>query len=176
MDSCLVILLLTIVLGELFLGQPSGGLDNLQLPALLEDITLFFIYGGTKSAYPWLPWHLLARIPVHALQHFVGSGERIREVSGLPFILHRLALTLMKYGKTAVTDYTSRYGRDSGRRDLLTKIVGNKTAEEAPMSEPETHIEISNLVFAGTGKGARKSLYEQGADTQGAGQIQPPRR
>ena len=152
MDSCLVILLLTAILGELFLGQPSGGLDNLQPPGLLEDIDRFFIYGGIKSAYPWLPWLLLARIPVHALQHFFGAGERIMGVGGLVSILYSLTLTFIQYGKTALTDYTSRYGRDSGRRDLLTKIVSNKSAEDAPMSGPETHIEISNLVFAGTGK------------------------
>ena len=173
MDSCLVVLLLTRVSGELFLGRPSGGLDNLQPPGLLEDIDRFFIFSGIKSAYPWLPWSLLTHVPVHALQHFAGAGQRIMEVSGLLSISYSLIPTFMQHGKTALTDYTSRYGQDSGRRDLLTKIVSNKTAEEAPMSEPETHIEISNLVFAGTGKHTRKFLCARDADTRGSGQIQP---
>ncbi|KEF60630.1 uncharacterized protein A1O9_02191 [Exophiala aquamarina CBS 119918] len=120
------------IVGELFLGQSSGGLEKLEPPRLLEDIDRFFIIGGIAGSFPWLV-RLLHLLPIPAVWDFLGAKDRI-----------------VQYGRSSFNNYIDRYGRDSGRRDLLTKIVANKTAEEAPMTDDETYIEISNLVFAGS--------------------------
>jgi hypothetical protein len=64
----------------LFLGQSFGGLGTLKTPALLEDIDRFFILGGIKSVYPWLPW-LLQYTRIAALRPFFDAGQRIMAVS-----------------------------------------------------------------------------------------------
>lgn len=43
-----------------------------------------------------------------------------------------------------------RFGLDSGRKDILTKILSIKEGIKA-LSDRETYVEIGNLVFAGTG-------------------------
>lgn len=49
--------------------------------------------------------------------------------------------------------YIQQYGRSSGRKDLLTKILSAKAeAGEAQLSDKETSNEIGNLIFAGTGE------------------------
>lgn len=45
----------------------------------------------------------------------------------------------------------AQYGRDSGRKDLLTKILVPKSTDEA-LTDFDVHTEIGNLVFAGTGR------------------------
>lgn len=62
-----------------------------------------------------------------------------------------MLITRSQHGQDAFENYVRQYGRDSGRRDLLTKILSIKSAEESPMTEPELYNEISNLIFAGTG-------------------------
>ena len=58
-----------------------------------------------------------------------------------------------QYGDSAFQRYVNQYGRDSGRKDLLTKILSAKTENnEVQLSDRETSVEIGNLVFAGTGK------------------------
>lgn len=57
-----------------------------------------------------------------------------------------------KYGAKAFNSYVGQYGRESGRKDLLTKILSVKPETgESQLSDRETSIEIGNLVFAGTG-------------------------
>ena len=59
----------------------------------------------------------------------------------------------MQYGTNSFNDYVSKYGRDSGRKDLLTKVISVKAETgTAPLTDREIHLEIGNLVFAGTGK------------------------
>jgi cytochrome P450 len=60
---------------------------------------------------------------------------------------------MLQYGHNAYDDYISSYGRSSGRKDLLTKIISHKTETgEAELSDLESYTEIANLVFAGTGE------------------------
>jgi hypothetical protein len=50
-------------------------------------------------------------------------------------------------------EYLETNGRDSGRKDLLSKIISNKTdTGDPPLTDLETSMEIGNLVFAGSGK------------------------
>ena len=144
---------LTTAAGELFLGESSGGLDTLMMPALLVDTDRFFIIGSIGGAYPWL-LRLVQFLPIPSLQHLLAAEQRVVQVCVYVSLLMMLQVIVIdpQYGRNAFNTYISRYGRDSGRRDLLTKIVNNKTTLEAPMSDLETYIEISNLVFAGTGR------------------------
>lgn len=57
----------------------------------------------------------------------------------------------MKYGRQSYEKYIRQYGRNSGRKDLLTKILIGEQ-EGGPLTDRETYTEIGNLVFAGTGK------------------------
>jgi hypothetical protein len=57
-----------------------------------------------------------------------------------------------QYGKDAFDKYVKQYGRDSGRRDLLTKVLSVKPgAGEAVLTDRQAYMEVANLVFAGTG-------------------------
>ena len=67
------------------------------------------------------------------------------------------ALRRGQYGRAAFMSYVTRYGRDSKRRDLLTKILipeFNNSGKSTPMTDEEIFVEIGNLVFAGTGSSA----------------------
>lgn len=58
-----------------------------------------------------------------------------------------------QHGADAFRQYIEQYGRDSGRRDLLTKILSAKPDTGVrPLTDLEVSLEIGNLVFAGTGK------------------------
>jgi hypothetical protein len=64
----------------------------------------------------------------------------------------RILTKFLKYGQRALNSYLSKYGRESGRKDLLTKVVSLKTETGAPpLTDKETYTEIGNLVAAGTG-------------------------
>ena len=56
-----------------------------------------------------------------------------------------------QFGNKAYKDYIKEHGRESNRRDLLTKILTPGKKGES-MTDRETYVEISNLVFAGTGE------------------------
>lgn len=59
----------------------------------------------------------------------------------------------LQYGKQALESYLSKHGRESGRKDLLTKVVSLKTETgTSPLTDKETYTEIGNLVSAGTGE------------------------
>lgn len=61
-------------------------------------------------------------------------------------------LTCNQYGKTTFESYIAENGRESGRKDLLTKVVGLKSnTGEAPLTDQEIYTEVSNLILAGTG-------------------------
>lgn len=58
----------------------------------------------------------------------------------------------MQYGKNALHQYIGEYGRESGRRDLLTRVLSVKGDPGGQtLTDLEIYLEISNLVFAGTG-------------------------
>lgn len=59
----------------------------------------------------------------------------------------------LQHGADAFRRYIEQYGRESGRRDLLTKILSAKPDTGVqPLTDLEVSVEIGNLVFAGTGK------------------------
>ncbi|KAH6959580.1 cytochrome P450 [Ilyonectria sp. MPI-CAGE-AT-0026] len=120
------------IVGELFLGQSFGGLDSISCPQFLKDMDYHFLLSGVESSFPWLN-ELLLFLPLPAVKHFLAARDRI-----------------IKYGQTSYEKYISQYGRDSGRKDLLTKILSEKTERTTPLTDRETYTEIANLVFAGT--------------------------
>lgn len=120
------------VVGELFLGQSFGALDQEQPPAYLEDVDRHFLIAGIDANFPFL-YKILSRLPIPAMQHFFASRQRIYQ-----------------YGHDAFFDYIKRNGRKSQRKDLLTKILGSSSTDTAPMTDEETFVEVGNLVFAGT--------------------------
>ncbi|KAK5047410.1 hypothetical protein LTR84_006506 [Exophiala bonariae] len=121
------------VVGELFLGQSFGGLASKEPPQFLHDMDLHFMCCAIEATSPLL-YAVLSRLPIPPLQHFFKSRER-----------------LVLYGQEALSSYLSQYGRESGRKDLLTKVVALKTETGTPpLSDRETYTEIGNLVAAGT--------------------------
>lgn len=61
-------------------------------------------------------------------------------------------LSITKYGRKAFYDYIDRNGRQSTRKDLLTKILTAEPETGAlPLDDEQTIMEVGNLVFAGTG-------------------------
>jgi cytochrome P450 len=61
-------------------------------------------------------------------------------------------LTQEQFGQASLEEYLETNGRDSGRKDLLSKIISNKTdMGDPPLTDVETSMEIGNLVFAGSG-------------------------
>ncbi|RVX72414.1 hypothetical protein B0A52_03602 [Exophiala mesophila] len=121
------------IVGELFLGQPFGGLATGTPPQFLTDMDMYFILSDVKWNNPWIA-KFLSYLPSSRVQYFLGAIER-----------------LAQYGSDAFQLYINQYGRSSGRRDLLTKILSAKAETgEAQLSDRETSIEIGNLIFAGT--------------------------
>lgn len=71
-------------------------------------------------------------------------------------------LTRRQYGERAFRAYVDQYGRSSGRKDLLTKILSVKReTEAAQLTDRETSFEVGNLIFAGTGTVASGSFFDQ---------------
>lgn len=96
---------------------------------------MYFILSDLQWNNPWIA-AFIRRIPLKSVQYFVGSMQRLGE-----------------YGEGAFRAYVEQYGRASGRRDLLTKILSVKAETgEAQLSDRQTSLEVGNLVFAGTGK------------------------
>ncbi|KAL6245652.1 hypothetical protein RBB50_007651 [Rhinocladiella similis] len=121
------------VVGELFLGQSFGGLESGVTPQFLSDIELFFVLADLQWNNPWLA-SLLSYVPLASVRHFMGAMQRLAD-----------------YGAAAFQRYIHQYGRDSGRRDLLTKILSAKAETgDSQLSDKETSIEVGNLIFAGT--------------------------
>ncbi|KAK3617897.1 hypothetical protein LTR56_024996 [Elasticomyces elasticus] len=119
------------VVGELFLGSSFGGLEAGTAPQFLHDMDEFFLLGGLEYQF-YAVVALLRRLPLAGLQSFLACRERVAQL-----------------GNSAFQRYIERQGRESKRKDLLTKILSPQR-EKDRMSDRETYLEISNLVFAGT--------------------------
>ncbi|KAK5166454.1 uncharacterized protein LTR77_007997 [Saxophila tyrrhenica] len=119
------------VVGELFLGSSFGGLDNEDPPQFLLDIDQHFLLSGIEWNFPWI-YALMTILPFQGVQWFLGARRRLNE-----------------YGENAYRTYIKRFGRESGRKDLLTKILSPKDGNQV-LTDRETYTEIGNLVFAGT--------------------------
>jgi cytochrome P450 len=68
--------------GELFLGQPFGGLDAGKTPQFLSDIELFFILADLQWNNPWLA-SFISWIPLPSVRFFCGAMQRLGDVSKL---------------------------------------------------------------------------------------------
>ncbi|TKA53906.1 hypothetical protein B0A55_12500, partial [Friedmanniomyces simplex] len=119
------------VVGELFLGTSFGALETGTAPQFMHDMDRHFLLGGIEWSFPWLA-ALLRMLPIPSLAHYLGARDR-----------------LAQFGNIALQDYIQRYGRDTKRKDLLTKILVPQ-GQAAAMTDRETFMEIGNLVFAGT--------------------------
>ncbi|KAK3625225.1 hypothetical protein LTR56_012019 [Elasticomyces elasticus] len=119
------------VVGELFLGSSFGGLEAGTAPQFLHDMDDFFLLGGLEYQF-YAVVALLRRLPLAGLQSFLACRERVAQL-----------------GNSTFQKYIERHGRESKRKDLLTKILSPQQ-EKNLMSDRETYVEIGNLVFAGT--------------------------
>lgn len=66
-------------IGELFLGQSFGGLDSTRTPPFLVDMDHAFMVAGVQANFPVM-YHVLRRLPIPSIKHFLESRDRLREV------------------------------------------------------------------------------------------------
>lgn len=135
------------VVGELFFGQSFKALDDDQMPQFLEWMDNQFVSLGIKYAFPPVHW-LLRQLPFEGLRQMMLGPERIRE-----------------YGRKTFEQYINENGRESTRRDLLTKflsanLAAEKAGESAVLGDLEMQCEIGNLIFGGTGRSHTSSLMQ----------------
>lgn len=127
----------------------------------LSDIEIFFILSDIKWNHPWIA-SLISWIPLQSVQYFLGAMDRVAEVSVWTLVFTDSFSSLpddqTQHGAKSFNNYVEQYGRDSGRKDLLTKILSVKPdSGEAQLSDYAISIEIGNLIFAGTGMSNRVS-------------------
>lgn len=132
------------IVGTLFLGQTFNALDNDKMPDFFDWMDNMFISLSIKHNFPVL-YLIMLYLPFKSVQEMIQGPVRIAE-----------------YGKNAFNRYLEENGRESKRRDLLTKfLTANMKAEEAkvedtaedntiPISDLEMQTEIGNMIFAGT--------------------------
>ena len=132
------------VSGLLFLGRSFEALEGEEAPEFLDWMDNLFIAQGIKWAFPPV-YHVMRLLPLQTVQEMIAAPEKIA-----------------KYGEEAYFKYIEENGRQSKKRDLLTKIIGANAEGgdgQAVLSDKETYLEVGNLLFAGTGTyaaGARK--------------------
>ena len=121
------------VVGELFLGKSFEALQAKSTPQFLHDVDSVFLLFGIEAAFPWI--HLIiCSLPFASVKHFIRANERMAD-----------------YGKKAFFEYIARYGRESGRRDLLTKFMTMKPEDgDITFTDTAAWREVGNLVHAGT--------------------------
>ncbi|KAL8947151.1 MAG: hypothetical protein Q9222_006534 [Ikaeria aurantiellina] len=117
--------------GALFLGAQFGALETEDPPKYLDDLDDYFTISAIRWNAPWI-LTVLRALPFKSVQHFLGAQQRA-----------------MEYGRQSFAQYIARYGRFSGRRDLLTKMVGLKNMG-APMTDEEIVAELSSLLVGAT--------------------------
>ncbi|KAL8825033.1 MAG: hypothetical protein Q9170_007954 [Blastenia crenularia] len=115
----------------LFLGAQFGALDNDEQPKFLDDLDDFFTLSAIRWNAPWI-LGVLRILPVKSTQHFLGAQQRS-----------------IAYGRRSFDEYIAMYGRFSGRRDLLTKMVGLEN-KGAPMNDEEIVDELGSLLVGAT--------------------------
>ena len=123
--------------GQLFLGQSFEALDTEEAPKFLEWMDNNFIGLGIKYAFPII-FQVMRLLPVRPVQEMIAGPERVAQ-----------------YGEKAYFKYIEEHGRQSKRRDLLTKIIGANIEGgdgQAVLSDQETYLEVGNMIFAGTGQ------------------------
>ncbi|KAK1089156.1 hypothetical protein LTR33_000187 [Friedmanniomyces endolithicus] len=119
------------VVGELFLGTSFGASEAGTAPEYPHDVDRQFLFSGIKFNFPLLAT-FLSQIPLSSMKTFTQGGER-----------------LAQFGNSAFQEYIRRYGRDSKRRDLLTKVLVPQQKGKV-MTDRKTYVEVGNLVAAGT--------------------------
>lgn len=117
-----------------------------------------FMVAGVQANFP-IMYHVLRRLPILSLKNFFESRDRLTEVCPFTPIMSLLDTESDQYGKNAFYKYVAQYGRDSRRKDLLTKILGTKSTDEAPLTDLQVYTEIGNLVFAGTGMNSVEASF-----------------
>lgn len=132
------------IVGQLFLGQIFQALDMRELPEFLEWMDNLCFGLGIQYAFPVVFW-VMQFLPLRGAQDIICSATEIRE-----------------YGEKAFYKYIQVNGRQSKRRDLLTKILiandevdtdndDHREVKAQPLSDAATILEIGNSIFAGTG-------------------------
>ncbi|KAF1813184.1 pisatin demethylase [Eremomyces bilateralis CBS 781.70] len=129
------------VSGAVFLGQSFGGLDCKKAPQFIEDLDLAFIVWDLRGRFPTL-MQLISTLPSKAVRQFLTTEDRI-----------------YAHGVVAFDGYLARYGRQSDRKDLLTKIVKRSPDQKEGLTDAQVADEISNLTFAATDTSSNSLTY-----------------
>ncbi|ODQ54352.1 pisatin demethylase [Saitoella complicata NRRL Y-17804] len=119
------------IVGSLFLGQDFKALDSDTPLSYLDDLDGHFMLAALKWNMPWvLP--LTSWLPIPAWQRFLRSSQRLYE-----------------YGDWAFKQYMDRYGRESKRRDLLTKVIKGET-DSQKLPDRVITSEVGSMTIGGT--------------------------
>ena len=84
-----------------------------------------FLLSGLEFNLPWL-CALLHSLPIPAVKEVLASRPRLRKVGRRTPNMDEVFCptnALTQAGKDALDEYLQKYGRDSGRKDLLTNIL-----------------------------------------------------
>ncbi len=121
------------VTGALFLGQSFDALQTESTSQYLQDLDSVFILYGIGAAFPWIH-HVIYNLPFASVRHLTTANDRISA-----------------YGEGKFYKYIEQHGRNSGRRDLLTKFMAIKPKDgDTSFTDLAAHREVSNMIFAGT--------------------------
>lgn len=125
------------VAGEVLMGKPFGAFGDgdddgsQQADDYLQNIDNTFLAFAIEGLSPAFH-HVLSLLPVPSLQNLLAAPSYF-----------------YSYGAEALSQYVSLNGRNSARRNLLTKLLaGNPEKGIDPLPDEQIGIEISNLTFA----------------------------
>lgn len=116
--------------GTLFLGRSFNALENEKAPEFFDDLEGFFTINGLRWFAPWI-LTVLKLLPVRSIQHFLEAQERT-----------------YLYGRKAFDEYIKKYGRSSGRMDLLTKMAS--ATNDQTMTDEEIGNELGQMLVGAT--------------------------
>lgn len=127
------------IVSSIFMGETFGTLDK-RNHEYMDSVDAYFVIAGLKWQLPWLI-SLTSWIPWPRWQYFLGAQKRIYDL-----------------GRSSFKEYIERYGRSSGRKDALRKII-NGDKELPPLSDEQIALEIGSVLVAGTDTTATVLTY-----------------
>ncbi|KAL1603825.1 hypothetical protein SLS60_005416 [Paraconiothyrium brasiliense] len=128
--------------GEVLLGQSFNALGSDPPPHYVNLMKYLHPVFALDREVPRLMW-LLRLIPFKSLQDICGVVDYI-----------------YGYGDARLRESVTRFGRQSRRRDLLTKlIVGDSEKGAEPLSDEEISVEVSHFIYAATDTTAVVMMY-----------------
>ncbi|KAF2265756.1 cytochrome P450 [Lojkania enalia] len=130
--------------GEVLLGKAFGaqGKEKDEMPYYVQVMNYVHPMFGLANAMPWLA-AFVKRLPFKFTKDFAGSVDYI-----------------FGYGDQRLRESIEKYGRQSRRRDLLTKLVaGDPEKGTLPLSDQEISYDVSGFIYAATDATAMNMAY-----------------